>query len=193
MMSAADTPIKYDAFLEFVIRPENQDKHLELWYGVIRDMQPRTPVQQLIVFHIGVILYTFAMARKLGVVVNDNNDFALDRDVVLRPDAASIAKERLPKVPLHFFDIAPDLAVEVFSPSRPDVMLKAESYLRYGTKAVWIVYPADRTVWVYRPAEDNSMNVRRYGTDDKIEAGDALPGFSVTVRDLFPAVEVESE
>jgi Uma2 family endonuclease len=190
-MSAENRKFSYDTFLEFVNRSENQKKHFELWFGVLLDMQPRSPLHQLIVFHIGVILYTYVMARKLGIVFGDNNDFALASGLVLRPDTGFLSKERLPKVPQAFYDLAPDLAVEVFAQGRPDAMRKAETYLKHGARMVWMVYPDDRSVWVYRPADDGSMNLRRYEADDKIDGGEVLPGFSVSVHDLFPMVEVE--
>jgi Uma2 family endonuclease len=63
---------------------------------------------------------------------------------------------------------------------------KALKYLSFGTRLVWVVYPDDQTVDVYRPAEGESATIQVFGVEDTLDGGDVLPGFSLSVRDIFP-------
>jgi len=67
---------------------------------------------------------------------------------------------------------APDLVVEIISPStaRHDIHTKFELYQRHGIPEYWIIYPNDRTLLVYRHADDG-----RYATPDVYGVEDAVP------------------
>ena len=101
------------------------------------------------------------------------------------PDAAGIARARIPAtgVPTGYWPFAPDLAVEVTSP--PDrfasVQTKIAEYFSAGTRLVWVVEPATRTVSVYR----SPHNVQTLGEDDELSGEGVLPGFRWAVRRLF--------
>jgi Uma2 family endonuclease len=76
---------------------------------------------------------------------------------------------------------APDLAIEVVSPSDRKATLKKkiEAYLKGGSNSVWVVYPEARSVVIY--AGDS---VRELKADQAIE-DPLLPGFSVAVSAFF--------
>lgn len=78
---------------------------------------------------------------------------------------------------------APDLAVEVASPSDSfsDVEEKALGWLAAGSQIVWVVDPKRRTVTVYRGKDD----IRVLGSDGEMDADALLPGRTVSVADLF--------
>ncbi len=84
------------------------------------------------------------------------------------------------------YPFAPDLAVEIASPSQNQEALdaKARRYLAGGTALVWVVWPEARTVDVWRPA-----NVRRpsktLGAGDLLDGEDVVNGFTYPVADLF--------
>jgi Uma2 family endonuclease len=83
----------------------------------------------------------------------------------------------------NHFPGPPDLAVEVLSPhNRPgDVHAKVADFLVAGTRLVWTVDPSAARVSVYRTL----LSPRILASDDLLEGGDVLPGFSVRVADLF--------
>ncbi len=101
-----------------------------------------------------------------------------------RPDVAFVAAGR---VPLHAppgpLDLAPDLAVEVTSPSDKleDLEVKLADYRSAGILLVWVVIPAVRTVRVF--PLDGPDHALRAG--DTLTGGAVLPGFAVAVADLF--------
>lgn len=81
---------------------------------------------------------------------------------------------------------APDLAVEVASPSQDaDAMAaKARLYLQGGTRLVWIVWPGrgEIDVWHAGLAERPALTVRG---DDLLDGEDVVQGFSCRVADVF--------
>jgi Uma2 family endonuclease len=84
---------------------------------------------------IGFPLREFVKQHKLGKVTTET-EFQLTEDTVRRPDIAFISAEKLALIDPHErLQIAPDLVVEVASPSdRPDdLMHKVQQYLNAGT------------------------------------------------------------
>lgn len=103
-----------------------------------------------------------------------------------KPDVTYVKKSRwpggeIPEGDLHF---APDLVVEVLSPSNTGIELdeKLAEYLSAGVPLVWIVNPNAKTIRVYRG--DGTM--RLYRTADTIENDPLLPGFTLAVGGVFP-------
>ncbi len=123
----------------------------------------------------------------LGKVLAAETGFLLSRapDTVRAADAAFVAAERLPPAGQRtgFLEMAPDLAVEVVSPSdrASAVLSKATAWLDAGTREVWVVYPAARTVAVHSPGG----HVRLLAGHDLLSGRDVVPGFEITVAALF--------
>ena len=126
----------------------------------------------------------------IGYAIGDSNDFALAPGMILKPDAAFVSKARLPRLPKHY-ELAPDLAVEVISPSNSpkDILEKVEAYIHYGTRLVWVIYPEEHAVRVYTPAQSGTINLHKVDLDGALDGADLLPGFSMTVRAIFPEAE----
>jgi len=137
---------------------------------------------------ISAALLHYVEVRRLGVVVGADVGFVLQRnpDTVLSPDVAFIRTDRVPTAhaALRFFEGAPDLAVEVMSPSDrwPAVAAKASRYLQAGSRLVWVVDPPRRTVTVYRP--DTAACVLNGG--ETLEGREVIPGFRMLVDAVFP-------
>ncbi len=106
-----------------------------------------------------------------------------DRAIVRSPDVAFISRDRLPTMIEGFVPLAPDLAVEVLSPSdrRADVLAKIAMYLQAGVRLVWLVDPDPKTVTVF--AENQPVSV--ICSDGMLDGGEVLPGFTVAVSDIF--------
>jgi Uma2 family endonuclease len=110
---------------------------------------------------------------------------ARDPDLVRAPDVAFVRKERLPAsgVPKTFWELAPDLAVEIVSPSETaiEVRDKVADYLAAGTPLVLVAYPTRREIVAHTPDD----LARTYHADDTLTAPDVLPGFARPVADFF--------
>jgi Uma2 family endonuclease len=183
-----------DEFYEFVRLPENDLKTFELIDGVVYEMPSPSPTHGYIVLEIASALHVFVRPRKLGFVFADNNDFALSEGVVLKPDVTFVSKARLASLP-HRLQVAPDIAVEVISPSNTpyDMQHKIEAYFRHGVRLFWGVYPLERVVRVITPNADGTYTTRMLTENDMLTGGDVLPGFSVAVRDLFPPQDLSDD
>jgi Uma2 family endonuclease len=110
---------------------------------------------------------------------------AHDPDTVRAPDVAYVTSARIPSggVPEGFWSLAPDLAVEIVSPSETadEVRDKIREYLQAGTSVVWVVYPRNHEVLAYTP----DGRARTFGPSDTLEDAAMLPGFSCPVAALF--------
>ncbi len=100
-----------------------------------------------------------------------------------RPTRFSCAGIEFEKAPRGLWSLAPDLAVEVVSPSESaaDVYDKVQDYLAAGTQAVWVVYPTRQAVVAY--AADGSA--RSLAASDTLRDAQVLPGFQCQVSELF--------
>src|SRR5579859_6434191 len=66
------------------------------------------------------------------------------------------------------------------------VLFRFDAYLMAGGRLVWAVYPDDKVVEVYRLAQEGtSLNVQTFGIEESLDGGDVLPGFTLTLKDLF--------
>jgi Uma2 family endonuclease len=104
-----------------------------------------------------------------------------------RPDVAFISFERWgPDRPIpqsRAWTVIPDLAVEILSPTNPadEIAEKLEDYFKAGVRQVWVVYPRQRKIYVYRSV----TAVEILGPGGEVDGGDVLPGFRRSVQSLF--------
>jgi Uma2 family endonuclease len=138
------------------------------------------------------VLTTFmgssVFANRIGWVVCEML-FVLDAAAKLkrRPDVAYVSYERwpqrIPVPPDDAWDVIPDLAIEINSPSNSgdEVQGKIKEYFRAGVRQVWVVYPITQLVYVY--STPTTVQILQPGDD--LDGGTVLPGFRVAVSDLF--------
>lgn len=138
-----------------------------------------------IAVRIASLLLEFARERDLGEVVGPDAGFILfaEPPTVRAPDAAFVARDRLGFDHTRFAPLAPDLAVEIVSPSNTvsEIQAKVMDYLDAGTRLVWVVEPRSRCVTTYRSRQE----IRLLTADDELDGGDVMPGLRLAVGDLF--------
>ncbi|MEO1644498.1 MAG: Uma2 family endonuclease [Chloroflexota bacterium] len=134
-----------------------------------------------------VALATHVLANKLGRVYPGDMDFVLSGNKETledkrQPDVSFVSTARLQKTSGYFYG-APDLAVEIVSPTqfRPEFVEKANLYMKYGTQIVWLVFPKKQTIEVHTP---DAIPVV-YKHDDTLLGGDLLPDFELSVKGIF--------
>jgi len=180
---------------EFMELPDPIDgSKQELVKGVIVTMPPPMAPHGYSSTKVTVAVGSFVEQHKLGVVVSNDTGVIVERgpDTVRGPDVAFYSFARQPTLPEGYFEIGPDLAVEVLSPSNTlrKIEAKIREYLSAGTRLVWIVSPMDRTVTVYRTDPLRGVLIHS-GT--MLDGEDVLPGFSYPVASLFPPAPPDSE
>ena len=96
------------------------------------------------IVHIGAMLLQHAEGRQLGDVFDSSTGFRLADDLLLSPDVSFVSKSRMKSLAPRldkFFPGAPDLVVEVLSPSdrMTQINRKIEHYLEHDTQLVWLI------------------------------------------------------
>ena len=171
---------------ELLMLPKN-GKCYELIEGVLNERALAEAVHGLTAMEAGVLLYQFVYPRGLGAVFAPRTGFVLstDPDTVRAPDAAFVAAERLPTgdLPVGYLRLAPDLVVEVVSPSdtASELQSKVCTWLDAGCRLVWVVFPTTRSVTACRSKE----SVRVLTEEDTLDGSPVFEEFSAEVRDLF--------
>ncbi len=106
----------------------------------------------------------------------------------MAPDVGFVRTERAPAPtsPEYFraWQLAPDLAVEVASENQygPGMDKKAQTYLSFGTRLVWVIWPRYKRVDVWRPGDKTPTPL---GVEDELRGEDVVPGFTCPVTRLF--------
>ena len=92
--------------------------------------------------------------------------------------AGGVDNPAVPRVP-------PTLAVEVISESNTarEMRQKAKEYFGSGSRLVWMIYPKTRTVEVFEQLQEHPT--RTLTESDILDGGAVLPGFSISVSEIF--------
>jgi len=132
------------------------------------------------------VLMDFVVRHDLGFV---NGADALSRMATANvriPDVSFYSWEqcggrRIPDVAL--MTVSPALAVEVLSPSNTgrEMRQKREEYFPSGSRLVWEFDPRTRTVRVFTGVQTSELLTEA----DQLTGGAVLPGFAVSLRDVF--------
>lgn len=131
-------------------------------------------------------LSEFVEQHNLGIMAGADGMLRLAPGLVRIPDASFISWSRLPQglIPRQPIpDLVPDLVVEVLSEGNTprEMEQKLQEYFAAGTQLVWYVVPTRQEVHVYTaPDQCEVLN-----TDQDLQGGEALPGFTFPVRRLF--------
>ncbi len=142
-----------------------------------------------IALRLGGRLVAYADTHGLGVATGADGVYKFPgAETGLIPDVGYYGADRLPLItdedkPIPF---APDLAIEVASPSQDsdDMAAKARLYLGAGTRLVWIIWPQSGHIDVWRGAVVTGPAAVLH-TSDMLVGEDVVPGFSYPVADLF--------
>ncbi len=159
----------------------------ELVNGKLRRMAPSGFTHGTVAAEIGARLTTFVREQGLGQVCAAETGFFLrrDPDTVRAPDAAFVSTATLERASPAggFFPGAPDLAIEVISPSdtHTNVEEKVAEWLAAGTKVVVVLDPRRKATRICRPGGE----VLTLGPADTLSVADLLPGWLVPLSEIF--------
>jgi len=164
-----------------LLRMPDDGFRYELVRGELKKMSPAGWDHGRIGMRIGARLGSYVLDHKLGETSTSETGFVLAQnpDTVRCPDVAFVRAERVVDSDSLFVG-APDLAVEVISPSDSysKVAQKKDEYLRAGAQAVVIVDPVRNTVEIHRPS-----GVTR--VDDILAVDDVVPGWQLPLSAIF--------
>ncbi len=172
-----------------VLRLADRDENFELVDGELVPMSPTGVLQGQLEALVCSVLQPYVIEHQLGLVVVGDVLFRLDvaGRLARAADVAFIRSDRLPgeQTPLGAFIGAPDLAVEIISPSNTanEIQQKIGHWLTHGTGGVLVIYPEYRGVVLWKP--DGAVSLQG---DDEIDLSAIIPGFGCKVSQLFPPV-----
>jgi Uma2 family endonuclease len=138
---------------------------------------------------IAVILSSYIFAHihpnKLGRIFDGQTVFVIGGKPPRRqPDVAFVKLERMPTRIEGEIPFAPDLAVEIVSPTDTSggVDKKLLQYQQAGVSLVWIIRPVLKFVEVYHPGDLKPLTL---GINDELDGEDVIPGFKLKISALF--------
>ena len=152
-----------------------EERRVELIDGVFYDMAAPSAFHQLIIGHLYSLFHECMQKHDSPCeVMLSPFDVRLDRDnyTIVQPDLLVICHE-LDYLHLKRLEGAPDLAVEILSPSTrsKDLFLKLYKYKNAGVREYWIVDPENQTVTVHLLENDEHYEPRKYSFQDLIPVG----------------------
>ena len=131
-------------------------------------------------------MQAFVRERGLGKVYYSDTDVVLSDTDVVKPDLLFISREREHIITYANIQGAPDLVVEILSPStsRRDWNEKRELYAEHDVKEYIVMDPSNKIVW-RMVLKDGTLEIENtYYEGDTIESS-VLEGFIVAVNDIF--------
>jgi Uma2 family endonuclease len=127
----------------------------------------------------------YPATKPWATMFDSSTGFRMAQGNIRSPDVSVMRTERLPdgKAPEGFVDGAPDLAIEVISPSETmsALLTKMAEYFESGAQEVWLLFPERKQVHRYRA----ELVVEVLNEDDTLNGAPLLPDFTVRVGDLF--------
>ncbi len=181
-MKPAAAKMTYD---QYCLLPEDGKQH-ELIDGELFVTPAPTPRHQRILGELFSRLLAHAKANALGEVYVAPVDIVLDKHTVVQPDVLFISQGRLGIVGEKAIAEAPDLVVEILSPSTfyKDLRRKMAAYSQFGVQEYWIVDPETRTMELYRQTGEGLQLARQFASGDTFESH-LLSGFHIQVGSLI--------
>jgi Uma2 family endonuclease len=170
----------------FLLSPPADGSRQELVCGEIITMPPPGGLHGVTCSKTDRKLGAFIDSGPGGTLACNDAGFITERspDSVRGPDISYWSRGRLKEVPLGYIEIAPDMLVEVLSPSNTwkQIRAKIKEYFAKGVRLIWVIAPEDRTLTIYQTPDEGRV-LHETAT---VTGEDVLPGFSCRVSDLLP-------
>jgi Uma2 family endonuclease len=124
--------------------------------------------------------------HRLGYVVQAPVGVVLDAETAVQPDLVYISRERAGLISERGIEGAPDLVVEVLSPSTEarDRGIKLRRYAAAGVPHYWLLDPGSRALEAYHVGEAGYELTGVYGAGSTFRP-DLFPGLEIAIGDLW--------
>ena|SRR3990167_8879297 len=162
------------------------DKRYEIIDGDSHMVPAPNTHHQKISRNLELILWDFVKKRNLGEVLDAPVDVILSNEDIVQPDLVFISKKRLGILTEKNVIGAPDLVVEILSPSTKnlDKDIKRKLYEKYGVLEYWIVDPDGASVEVLQMTDDGLKNFRTFPKGTHVQSP-LLPELKFLVDEIF--------
>jgi Uma2 family endonuclease len=158
---------------------------LELIEGELVVTPSPTPLHQLVVHRLAVMLDRVIVESMLGLVLEAPLDTYFDERNVLQPDLVVLLHDRKGLFGSAKLEGAPSLAIEIISPStgQRDRGIKRDLYARYGVPEYWTVDPNAKTVTIFSDPEGGRYRSETVSSDTAVSA--TIPNVTADLAALF--------
>ncbi|TAD88169.1 MAG: Uma2 family endonuclease [Oscillatoriales cyanobacterium] len=166
----------------------NRDGHrYEIVNGELIDMGNSGAKHGYVCSILMILLGGYVHIQKLGAMFDSSTAFKMKSGNKRSPDVSFMAKERLQgldDIPDGFLEGAPDLAVEILSPSNTvaEIHDKLVEYFENGSRLVWVINPKEKYVLVYRSSQEPDRLLK---STDSLDGEEIVSGFTLPVAELF--------
>lgn len=167
---------------------DGDDKRLvELVNGTLVE-KPMGAKESLMAGYIYAMLFVYVSPRKLGLIFTADGPFRMNFGNVRVPDVSFVPKSRFPGLKLPADKVCrqvPSLVVEVISDSntKKEIAMKLKEYFALGVELAWVVEPKKDWVRVHTAPKVFTT----LGSDESLSGGTAIPGFELSLTELFNA------
>ena len=171
---------------DYLAIPEDDENRYELIDGELYMAPAPTWEHQESIANLVSTLRDFVRANGLGRVVASPVDVYLSNEDVFQPDIVFVSVERLDIIHRSGVHGAPDLVVEMLSPSteRRDLTIKRERYEMFGVREYWLADTIGKTITVLRARDGVFELVGVFGEGMTVETP-LIPGLVVDVSEVF--------
>ncbi len=161
-------------------------KRYEIIEGVLYQMPAPETNHQRINNWIAYYLTTYVQIAGPGSVLSAPCDVKFDEDNTVQPDVIVVLNENKGIITKNNIVGAPDLLIEVSSPStaRHDRNRKFELYARFGVKEYWIVKPSRKTIEIFVLQQGSYVSKKIYQKDDILEST-IIPNLPIKAAQFF--------
>ncbi len=132
---------------------------------------------------LGAEIWFYLKKNKIGRIYNEAH-FQIGADKRI-PDVAFVSEGKIPETgePQNFWTFAPDLAIEIVSPTDfyQDVLEKIYDYFEAEVKQVWLINPEKETLTIYFSADETKV----LSKNDLLTCEEILPKFRLKLSDIF--------
>jgi Uma2 family endonuclease len=155
--------------------------------GTIETMPPTGGISGNREIKAGAYLLNWVESQDLGEVFSSSTGFKLPNTAVRSPDAAFVAKGRLPEgwdeQEDQFINLAPDFVIEIRSQNDSLEKLKAKmaEYIANGVRLGWLIDRQHQQALVYR--QDGSIT--QYPATATLSGEEVVPGFTLLLKKLL--------
>jgi len=182
MVVATHVKLNYDDLRLF---PDNGKRHELIDGEHIMTPAPNTKHQRVVI-RLGTRLQVSVEKTKSGVVFTAPYDVVLSDYDITEPDIVFVSANRQQIITQANLRGAPDLVVEILSPSTKEIdrTVKFKLYEKYGVREYWIIDPDAETIEIYAWSAAGYALLQKFSRGDIVRS-QVLPGFACAVDEIF--------
>jgi len=184
MLNREQIGLSTEEFNILVQSPENLDKNLELIYGELVEKMVSHRNSSKLAGKIFGFIFMYLNKHAIGELTPADGGYHVGEHRFI-PDVGFVTNEKSAqaKIVEGYLNQAPDLAVEVISPTDKTAVInrKIAAY-QEANVLLWVVYPEEQEFHIYAP---NYAPTQIFTIKDTLTGGDVLPDFVLTLSDIF--------